>query len=126
MQALIHPNILKLEHFERLAKYPHKDGTHRDVAMLVLELAEGGSLLDFLLEAMSAFPEGLALAYFQQLLDGIVHLKAIKNKFLNRNIAPNTSFFLLITQASIGVTPTMFPTAISNRTIFCCPCPRFS
>jgi serine/threonine protein kinase len=70
MYRLDHSNVLRLEHFEPSALYPRRNGSTVPVCVLVLELAEGGNLIDCIMQT-GAFSEGIALAYFQQLIDGL-------------------------------------------------------
>jgi serine/threonine protein kinase len=49
MTTLRHPNVLALGHVEMELKYPKHDGTFRDCILLVIELAGGGELFDFMM-----------------------------------------------------------------------------
>ncbi|CAM9201740.1 unnamed protein product [Phaeothamnion confervicola] len=70
MKALQHPNVLRLREVLPRAAYPKKDGTPRDAVVLVLDLAGGGELFDFMMHT-GAFPEPVARAYFLQLLSAL-------------------------------------------------------
>ena len=48
-QKLSHDNIVTLKKVEWDAVYPKRDGTSQEVILLVLELATGGELFDFMM-----------------------------------------------------------------------------
>jgi serine/threonine protein kinase len=85
MKSLYHPNILELKQVIDPAQYPKSDGSVVDVILLVLELAVGGELFDFLMHT-GAFAEDLARTYFRQL---ILALKCChEHRIFHRDIKP--------------------------------------
>jgi serine/threonine protein kinase len=70
MKSLYHPNILNLKYMDMNAVYPKKNGTTRNVMLLVLELAAGGELFDFMMYT-GAFQETIARTYFYQLMSAL-------------------------------------------------------
>ena len=70
LEQLNHPNIVRLIGVEWNAKYPKKDGSFIDVILLVLELAVGGEMFDFL-QYTGSFEESIARSYFHQLIDAV-------------------------------------------------------
>jgi len=70
MQSLDHPNILQLLDLEMNATYPKKAGPPKEVVLLVLELAPGGELFDFLMYS-GPFSEKMARTHFSSLLDAL-------------------------------------------------------
>lgn len=71
MSTLNHVNVLALKHVEMDLKYPKYDGTTKDCVLLVVELAGGGELFDFMMYT-GAFNEDIARAYTRQLLSALV------------------------------------------------------
>nr|CCA26008.1 CBLinteracting serine/threonineprotein kinase putati [Albugo laibachii Nc14] len=70
MSRINHPNVLKLiEVFDNL-KYWKKNGSYRDVVLIVLELANGGELFAYMMYT-GAFSENVARIYFLQLINGL-------------------------------------------------------
>jgi len=65
-----HPNVIRLKSVEWEVKYPRKNGAVKDMSLVVLELAAGGELFDFLAFS-GAFEEHLARTYFHQLISGL-------------------------------------------------------
>ena len=65
MKTVSHPNVLGLLAFELDLQYENKP-----VAVLVLELAEGGELFDYLMYS-GFFQETIARTYFQQLVSAL-------------------------------------------------------
>jgi tRNA A-37 threonylcarbamoyl transferase component Bud32 len=71
MSSLNHVNVLALRHVEMDLKYPKYDGSTKDCVLLVVELAGGGELFDFMMYT-GAFNEDIARAYTRQLLSALV------------------------------------------------------
>jgi len=69
MKSVNHPNILNLKGVDMDQRFTYDDST-RDVVMLVLELAGGGELFDFLMYT-GAFQEDIARSFFHQLLSAL-------------------------------------------------------
>jgi len=70
MKALNHPNILSLKDIDYNCQYPKKRGGFREVVLLVLELASGGEIFDFLMYT-GKFSEIIARTYFKQLISAL-------------------------------------------------------
>jgi len=70
MKTVAHPNCIELKHVDMEAQYPKKDGSFKEVILLVLELASGGELFDFMMHT-GPFPEAIARTYFQQLINAL-------------------------------------------------------
>jgi len=85
LSLLKHPNILRMHSVNWDAKYPKKDGTFQDVLLIVLELAEGGELFDFL-SYTGCFNEKIARTYFHQLMDGLNECHSLK--IAHRDLKP--------------------------------------
>jgi len=70
MKALSHSNVLQLLDVEMNASYTKKNGKTRQVALLVIELAPGGELFEFLMHT-GPFSEIQARTYFSSLLSAL-------------------------------------------------------
>lgn len=125
MEKLSHDNVLCLREVVWDMAYPKKDGTKkRDVIMIVLDLAEGGELFDFMMYT-GCFPESIARAYFQQLVAGMEHCHA--NGVTHRDLKPenlllDASFTLKIADFGLSAllenedgTPTLLRTECGTR-----------
>lgn len=98
LQKCSHPNVLKLHSVDWNARYPKADGTLQDAVLIVLELAEGGSLFEFLFFS-GCFDERVARTYFHQLIDGLKHvheLGIVHRDLKPENILLNKDFKLKI------------------------------
>lgn len=83
-----HDNLLKVVEFHETVAFKEFEGykeASKEVSAVVLELAEGGDILD-LMQKIHAFPEKLARTYFHQLISGIEHLNS--NNVCHRDIKP--------------------------------------
>jgi serine/threonine protein kinase len=80
MQNLNHPNIIQQIEFGKLP-YELGSGKKKEVVYIVLELAKGGELFDYV-SISGKFPEDLARFYFKQLLEGLnyCHQKGIAHR----------------------------------------------
>lgn len=85
LSLLKHPNILRMHAVNWDAKYPKKDGSFQDVLLIVLELAEGGELFDFL-SYTGYFQEKIARTYFHQLMEGLQECHSLK--IAHRDLKP--------------------------------------
>ena len=85
MTTLVHPNVLALRHHVSELPYPKSDGTFKDCTLLVIELASGGELFDFMMYT-GAFSEPIAQAYTSQLLSALVTCHA--NGIYHRDLKP--------------------------------------
>ncbi|CAM9535922.1 unnamed protein product [Discosporangium mesarthrocarpum] len=70
MKALIHPNVIRLKNVHENLTYVKKNGLVKEAVILVLELAAGGELFDFMMYT-GAFQEVIARTYFRQLLSAL-------------------------------------------------------
>lgn len=70
MSRVAHPNVLRLLGVHDELEYTKKDGSSKKVIVIVLELATGGELFDFMMYT-GCFSESVARAYFQQLVAGL-------------------------------------------------------
>ena len=71
MRTLQHGNVLALRHVDLDVWYPKvRTGTNKHVIVLVIELAQGGELFDFMMYT-GAFSEGVAKSYARQLLSAL-------------------------------------------------------
>jgi len=70
MDKIKHKNVIRLYNYDRNAKFPTKDGSTRDTILVVLELATGGELFDYLMYT-GKFTEKLTRSYFHQLIEGM-------------------------------------------------------
>ena len=72
MSKINHQNVIRLKEVNWDCTYEKKNGTKLQVILVVLELATGGELFDFL-AFTGPFEEAIARTYFQQLIAGIAH-----------------------------------------------------
>ena len=72
MSQISHQNVIRLKEVQWDATYEKKNGTKLQVILVVLELATGGELFDFLAFTGPFEPE-IARTYFQQLIAGVAH-----------------------------------------------------
>lgn len=70
MDKIKHKNVIRLFQYDKNAKFPEKDGTTKDTILVVLELATGGELFDYLMYT-GKFSEKLTRTYFRQLIEGM-------------------------------------------------------
>jgi serine/threonine protein kinase len=75
MVKIQHRNVIRLKHVDWDAKYAKSNGQTLDVILVVLELANGGELFEFLAYTGS-FEEAVARTYFHQLMDGVAYCHA--------------------------------------------------
>lgn len=78
MKTVGHPNVLSLLAFDLNLEFEQKP-----VAVLVLELAEGGELFDYLMYS-GYFQESIARTYFHQLVSALQTCHA--NNIYHRDI----------------------------------------
>jgi len=72
MSHIVHPNVLRLKEVVWDIEYEKKNGSKYPVILVVLELATGGELFDFL-AFTGPFEEAIARTYFIQMMAGIAH-----------------------------------------------------
>jgi serine/threonine protein kinase len=70
MSKLKHPNILLLKEVDWDCPYKRKNGQETKIMLVVLELATGGELFEFL-SFSGFFDEAVARTYFHQLIAGV-------------------------------------------------------
>ncbi|CAI5745125.1 unnamed protein product [Peronospora destructor] len=71
MSRVSHANVVRLLSVHADVPYPKRDGSSsKQVIVIVLELATGGELFDFMMYT-GCFSENIARAYFQQLVAGL-------------------------------------------------------
>jgi serine/threonine protein kinase len=83
MSKLSHPNILNMLGYSENIDVEKENGSKVPVVCMVLELAEGGELFDYIISG-GAFNERTCRFYFKQLLKGLnyVHQKGIAHRDL--------------------------------------------
>jgi serine/threonine protein kinase len=79
-----HPNIIQLVDYDWEAKVSHKSGAEKEVLSVVLELATGGDLFNYVFALNKGFPEPIARYYFRQLIDAIEFLHT--NNVVHRDL----------------------------------------
>jgi serine/threonine protein kinase len=98
LSNLNHANILRMYEVDWNAQYPKADGGNQDVLLIVLELAGGGELFDFL-SYTGCFDERVARTYFHQLISGLkeCHSQGIAHRDLKpENLLLDNEFVLKI------------------------------
>jgi len=70
MTKLEHANVLRMKHVDWEATYEKRNGKSATVILVVLELASGGELFEFL-SYTGCFEESIARTYFKQLMGGV-------------------------------------------------------
>lgn len=66
-----HSNIIQLIDYDWESKLVRKSGVEKDVLCVVLELATGGDLFNYIFATARGFSEPIARYYFRQLIDAI-------------------------------------------------------
>ncbi|OQR92749.1 CBL-interacting serine/threonine-protein kinase [Achlya hypogyna] len=85
MKRVQHPNVLRLLAVKKDVEYAKKKGGFQKVVLVVLELASGGELFDFMMYT-GRFSEEIARTYFRQLVSGLHACHA--NNVFHRDIKP--------------------------------------
>jgi serine/threonine protein kinase len=96
MTKLDHRNILRMKDVDWDATYVKKNGKEVKIILVVLELATGGELFEFL-SFSGCFEESVARTYFQQLIAGLeyCHEKGVVHRDLKpENLLLNDEFVL--------------------------------
>jgi serine/threonine protein kinase len=83
MNGLSHPNILNMLEYSKEGVVKKSNGISEAVIYIVLELAQGGELFDFVAQT-GRYSEPVARFYFNQLLDGLeyVHKRGVTHRDL--------------------------------------------
>jgi len=98
MSQLSHPNIINLIEYGKDGVVEKSDGRKEAVIYIVLELATGGELFDYV-ATTGRFSEPIARFYFHQLINGLeyVHNKGVTHRDLKpENVLYDQSFNLKI------------------------------
>jgi len=70
MAKIQHPHVIRLKEVDWDAQYPKRNGQTESSILVVLELAQGGELFDFL-SYTGSFDESIARTYFHQLISAV-------------------------------------------------------
>ncbi len=70
MSSIQHPNVICLKDFKNDGQKIKKDGTSIDISYAVLELAQGGTLFDYVYYT-GGFSEAECRYFFRQMIDGL-------------------------------------------------------
>jgi len=83
MTKIEHPNVLRMKEIDWECTWTKKNGKKQNVILIVLELATGGELFEFL-SYTGFFEESIARTYFQQLMSGVefCHSKGVAHRDL--------------------------------------------
>jgi serine/threonine protein kinase len=73
LASLQHNYILKVVETAKEGIMKHDDGSSKSVIYVVLELAPGGEMFDFLMET-GKFGDKLARFFFRQMIEGVYHI----------------------------------------------------
>jgi serine/threonine protein kinase len=73
LASLQHNFILNVVETAKEGVMKNEDGKQKSVIYVVLELAPGGEMFDFLMET-GKFGEKLARFYFRQMIEGVYHI----------------------------------------------------
>jgi serine/threonine protein kinase len=90
LATLSHLNVLNVIETCKEGKIEKEDGSLKDVLYVVLELAQGGELFDYVMET-GKLQEAHARFYFRQMIDGIKHIH--DNGLTHRDLKPENLLF---------------------------------
>ncbi|KAF0709592.1 Aste57867_5817 [Aphanomyces stellatus] len=98
MKRVQHPNVMRLLAVFNDVDYPKKKGGTEKVVLVVLELASGGELFDFMMYTGN-FSEQIARTYFRQLVSGLhaCHTTGVYHRDIKpENLLLDSKFLLRI------------------------------
>jgi len=98
MKTLSHPNIVNLIEYSEDGIVKKSNGREEHVIYIVLELATGGELFDYV-ATTGRFSESIARFYFKQLIEGLdyVHQRGVTHRDLKpENVLYDNIFNLKI------------------------------
>jgi len=116
MEKIQHKNVIRLKLVDWDAVYEKKNGDKIDVILVVLELADGGELFEFL-SFTGCFEEAIARTYFHELIAGVsyCHGKGVAHRDLKpENLLMDSNFVLKI--ADFGFS-NVFSLSTGNKTM---------
>ena len=99
MMKLKHQNIIQVLDVQQNQNYYNKNGEVKRVTYIVLELAEGGELFDYVANT-GHFSYEVARTYFHQLIEGLEY--AHSNKIAHRDLKPENILFDLDFQLKVA------------------------
>lgn len=85
MKMIIHSHVIRLLAVHKDVLYPKRKGEDQHVVFVVMELASGGELFDFMLHT-GCFEERIARSFFRQMLLGL--MSCHENGIYHRDIKP--------------------------------------
>lgn len=90
MKSLKHPNLVNMIEFMEKEEYFKSNGSSFQVMSVVLELATGGELFEYVANT-GRFSEPVARTYFHQMIDALDYLHS--NNIAHRDMKPENLLF---------------------------------
>lgn len=90
LDKIHHPHMVNMIDFISKGEYVKKSGEVKKVTAIVLELAEGGEMFEFLFQT-GRFAEDISRYYFRQVLDCLAHMH--KEGYTHRDLKPENILF---------------------------------